>query len=394
MKRKIKLLIFILFIFITTGCYSYKEINESAIVSGIAIDKGDTFKYKVSVQIMNAKKKDEESTSLITYYSSQGNTVYEAMQKMLLDAPKDLYEGHNEILLISEELAKEETPLNFLDYFMRENAVEKNALVMIAKGNNAGDILKIITPLETLPSENLRTSLLLSSDKIGRTNLITIDDFVSKLLKDGIEVYAPSIKLVGSVKEGKSKQNIEDSNPDTKVVYDTIAIFKNKKFYEYLSKDEAFALNILNDKAKASSVTFKCDNDNYASINISGVSVNKRENYKNKMNVDLNVKIIFEIKSYDCKINLIRNSDNVKAIENKASKKIKSTINKLINHAYYNGKSDILGIGNDYYKMHYLKYKSKKLFFSKIVNNIKFKIKVKAVLDSPEFIIKSVKEEE
>ena len=55
MKKKLFLIIFI---FLLTGCYNYKELNKIAIVSSISIDKKDN-EYLVGAQVMNIKTKDD-----------------------------------------------------------------------------------------------------------------------------------------------------------------------------------------------------------------------------------------------------------------------------------------------------------------------------------------------
>ena len=132
MKKIIKLIVIFSILFFLSGCQNYMEINNYAIVSGISIDKSESDKemYTVGIQIMNAKKDEESDNSLITFYKSDGNTIFEALQKIMLDSPKELYLGHNEVVVISEELLKEKSPLNYLDYFMRHSKVEKDSFVM------------------------------------------------------------------------------------------------------------------------------------------------------------------------------------------------------------------------------------------------------------------------
>ena len=65
MKKIFNAIVFIIILFTLSGCFNYKEINDYAIVSGISIDENkekSVDKYKVGIQIMNAKK-DEESDS-------------------------------------------------------------------------------------------------------------------------------------------------------------------------------------------------------------------------------------------------------------------------------------------------------------------------------------------
>lgn len=115
MKKIHKIIIILLFIFCLSGCYNYEEINNYAIVSGISIDqnKEDNSKYDVGIQIMNAKKDEEADNSLITFYKASGNTIFESLEKIMLDSPKEIYLGHNEVIVISETLLKEKDPLNF-----------------------------------------------------------------------------------------------------------------------------------------------------------------------------------------------------------------------------------------------------------------------------------------
>ena len=144
MKKKIfKIFIIIIFLFSLSGCYNYKEINNYAIVSGVSIDKNndDVNKYKIGVQIMNAKKNEEDNSSLITFYEASGKTIYDALEKIILDSPKELYLGHNEVIVISEELLKKENPLNYLDYFMRDPESAKDAVVITSKEKKASSIL-------------------------------------------------------------------------------------------------------------------------------------------------------------------------------------------------------------------------------------------------------------
>ena len=111
MKKIFNTIVFIIIIFTLSGCFNYKEINDYAIVSGISIDENkekSVNKYKVGIQIMNAKKDEESDSSLITFYEASGKTIYDALEKIMLDSPKELYLGHNEVVVISEELLKKE----------------------------------------------------------------------------------------------------------------------------------------------------------------------------------------------------------------------------------------------------------------------------------------------
>ena len=241
--KKIRLLILIILLITLTGCFNYKEINDYAIVSGISIDINNN-SYEIGLQIMNAKKEKENNNSLITIYKGSGKTVYQALEKIMLDSPKELYLGHNEVIVISDELLKKKDPLEYLDFFLRESQIEKDSLIINAKDNKAYDILEIITPLETIPSSNLKSSLNIADNYNGTLSLVTIDEFIHNLKTSGKEAVLPSVIIVGSKNEGEKIDNISQSNPKSKIKYTTLAYFKNNKLYDYLSSDESNGYNL------------------------------------------------------------------------------------------------------------------------------------------------------
>lgn len=95
MKHKI---IFILLIFLFTGCYNYRELNNLAITSAVGIDKKDG-KYYVTTQVINTQKMGSDSTSTgsqskFVLYETSGDTLQEAFRQIVLESPKRIYANH------------------------------------------------------------------------------------------------------------------------------------------------------------------------------------------------------------------------------------------------------------------------------------------------------------
>lgn len=381
MKKIFKILV-LLFTFLSlTGC-DYKEINDYAIVSGISIDinKKNNSKYDVGVQIMNAKKDEESSNSQITFYKASGKTIYEALRKIILDSPKELYLGHNEVVIISEHLLKKEDPLNYLDFFMRDSRFEKDSLVIVSKNNRADSVLKIITPLETIPSRNLKATLKNADIFNGSLSIITMDEFVSTLKNKNKEAILPSIIITGDYKDGEKMKNIEESNPNAKLKFSTLAYFKNNKLKGYLTNDESVGYNMIINEAEKTYINVKCDNKNYATLQVE--KAKSSENiYQNKSLVKINTKVDSNLVEYNCKADFINNEKYIKDLEKKSAKKVKNLINKAIEKLYEQEKTDAIGYTDRFYK--------NKDFN---INNIKFEIKTKVSIKSTNLSIKSVKE--
>ena len=76
----------ILILLLTSGCWNYQELNEYAIVTGMAVDIEDN-KYKISFLIANGNKSENEQTktSIIT---GHGDSIYDAIKDISLMSPK------------------------------------------------------------------------------------------------------------------------------------------------------------------------------------------------------------------------------------------------------------------------------------------------------------------
>ena len=105
----LKILIVLVFSIFMTGCWQYIELNDIAIVTAVGIDK-EGKEYHLSVQIVNAKKQTKDYSaaeeSLVTVYDAKGKTLGEALNKISLESPFELYFGHIDMVVIGEATAR------------------------------------------------------------------------------------------------------------------------------------------------------------------------------------------------------------------------------------------------------------------------------------------------
>lgn len=397
MKKIIKIISFIFILSLLSGCYNYKEINDYAIVSGISIDKNEkesVNKYDVGIQIMNAKKDDESDSSTITTYKATGKTIYDALEKIMLDSPKELYLGHNEVVVISEELLKEEDPLNYMDYFLRDSEAEKDAVVMVSKNTKAYNVLRIITPLETIPTKNLRATLSVADNFSGILTVVTIDEFISDLANKKTEAIIPSVKITGKIKDGEKMENIAESNPEAKLSFDTLAYFKDNKLKGYLNSNESVGYNFLANIAKETYLNVKCDDKDYATLRITKSNFKEILYYENeKPVVNIKSKIDANLLEYNCKDDFLKDEESMKNLENKAKKRVNKLMKQTIHKLYNKEKSDVLKYQKKFFAKKY--YETKKLNYNgkDIIENISFKFNTTISIKSTELSVKSVREE-
>lgn len=327
--KKYLIILISLFLF---GCQNYRELNNSAIVSAIGIDKEED-KYIISVQIANTEKTNDEQETLNNpiVYSSNGKNISEALNNINLKSPNMLYLGHLQLVLISEKIAKNGVN-EITDYFLRSNQINKNFNILIAKNNTPEEILNVPTSLVNFPRGNILGSLEISSTIGGASNNIKFTKFINDLKSKGKNPVMSSINILDSSEKDKKDLQISD-----------MGVFKDDKLVGYLNKDETKGYNFLTNNIDSTIISFMCAKNSNISINL------KDENTKidfeinnNRPKIIINVSGTANIEESNCDI-------DIEEIQNKTNNQIKDLINSTINVVKQDYKTDIFGFGNTIY---------------------------------------------
>jgi len=389
MKNKLILLIVL---FSLTGCANYQELNDMALTSAIGIDKA-LDGYQLTAQIINTQnnKNTNSITSQITIYTSEGQTIQEALRLMLLESPKRLFIEHLNILVISEDVAKDGIK-DILDFFFRDAESLNQFYVLVARDYTALDILKIITPLESISSSNIKDRLTTDNKYLGITELVTFEELINMYLNNNIEIAIPSITIKGNVNEGDKNQNIEESESEARIFLSNTAIFKDDKLLDYLEQEEDIALNFITNKLQNTIITYKCDDDSYATIEIIGAKTKIKTN-KNNLEITIEVSGRGNISEIHCPINL-EDPEDIRKIQNDTNNKVISMLENTINNIKYNYNSDIFGFKDSFYKNNNKFYQQiKDNWYNQIFKNLKINIKSNIKITEKGKITKVIKDE-
>ena len=369
--RKIIILI-PLILTLLTGCYNYEELNNLAIVSAISISYDDNNNFNVIVQVVNPKKEQDSSSSnepdFVTFEST-GKTLHESFRKLTKKSLKKIYGNQMQLIIIDENVVKNNIK-DVLDFLIREPEIRNEVYVLIGKNK---DILKIITPLNNISSHNIKESIENDVKRLGCSKIITLSDLIKNYKNKKIELTIPTIKLSGNIDIGKKEKNIEQSETDTSIELDGLAVFKNNKLKGYLTDKESLAFNFITNKINNTLIKLKYKDNSYIVTELVKTKANLKTNIK-KNTIDISIKGNAAITELNKNID-IEQKDNIEKIENKLNKNIKKFIEnkyKKINNKY---NSDIYGFRDLIYKNNYKYYKNMNNK-DNILKNIKIKVKV------------------
>ena len=386
-----KKLIIIPILLLLTGCWNYYELNNLAICTGIAIDKIDD-KYEVTYLISNAKKTEtssKEGEAGTTTYSGIGDTIQDAINDLQIKIPFEPYSGHLVVTIISESIAKEGIE-NVLDYLARDTESRNFFYILLSKNTKAKDILEIISPLQTLPSQTIASDIETSANDSSLIYKITYNDFIYTLLEEGINPVLNSITIQGNEEKGTDTKELSKTIPQATIKIDTLGIFKDDKLLDWTTLEESKGINLLTNKAKNYYIKTNCE-DNYI--------MNKIENIKTKTKIDIdNNKVLVKIKGdasiieTNCKINL-KDTETINKIEENIKQELNNTIKKVSDLVQKKYQTDILGYGKMIHKNNPKKWNQIKTNWDEIFKNLEIETEYDIKIKKQGTLIQTIKEE-
>lgn len=328
MKKLLILLIIPLFL---TGCFDYQELNERAIVSGLAIDLKEE-DFEVTLEILNSKKSDsdKESTEKTYYVKGTGKTLSEAIQLANLKVSKDAYYSHLKVMVISEEIAKEKMEA-IIDYLLREPNIRNIFIPVLAEGCKASDILETTSTANPVSSETIQSLL---ENNIASNHLalkLDFEEFADALVDKRKDAVLNTLK--------KEEENL---------VLSGIAAFEGYKMKTILNSNEAATYLVLKNESDNRYLKTLCNKEEKKYITID-LYENKHTDISFKENKilvksDLKASIIDD----ECKFDF-RNPENYPKVEELFKNVIKEEYENLFKKIKEN-KTDILGINEANYK--------------------------------------------
>ena len=375
-----KKIIFSFFIVLClTGCWNYKELNEYSIVTGIAVDKSE-IGYKVSILISNVPKGSNggdtsSSNSDIVVYEGIGKSVSEALKDIGLISPKELYLNSFYILVISDEVAKDGIN-NVLDFFLKYSSSRNNFNVIISKDCKAKDTLKIMTSITNFPSQSIADNLKTTTKLQGAIKTTDFDDLISTLIKEGIEPSISTITIVGDIKEGFTKENLESSEPKAYVKLDNIAIFKGDKLIDFANHEESIGINILSNNVNEMYFSVPYNNGFIVVDTIKFKSKIDTTITNNKPAINIYLKGEGRIIETNGDVDL-NNNKVIKILEKEANDKVIDFVRQAI-YLSIKDETDILGIGRLFYQNHPNYYMNS----NNILENIEFTIDSNLIINN------------
>jgi len=336
-KKLTKLLAAVLSITLLSGCWDQNELNARAIVIGVAVDRGEHAPVKITAQIARASAIDTpqkgKSAGEKFYWNieNEGQTIFDIIRGFNHESSRKLYFPHNQIIMISKELA-EEGILQYLDFFMRDHETRLDVDIAVAEGK-AAQLLDVKPELETLPAINL--SILINSyQPMSHTISVDLHEFMDMLIGYSAAI-CPIVNL--SHQSGMEVLGVTGT-----------AVFIRDKMVGYLDPNMTRGMLWAKNKVKGGIVSVT-DGQGQFEVEIKkATSKRKLEYVDGKLKVKIKAKLEGTIGSHTGGAK-IQDPEVIKKIENLCNQRIKEEI--VVAHDEAKRlKADVFDYANELYK--------------------------------------------
>jgi spore germination protein KC len=335
-----------------SGCWSKKELTDLAIVAALGIDKNEEGRYVGTLQIINPANvtggmqggggSQGPPVSVVT---ETGDSIVELSRRTSRKLSRRLYYAHTNLIVISEDLAKEESISSILDPLERDAEFRSTAIIVIAQGKKASDIVKVLTLIDKIPSNKVIKTLKFTERTWGENISVNMQDAIKTLVSPGKELVVSGFRVSGDVAKGKKMDNTQQTEPSSLLYAGSLAIFKSGKLTAWIDGETARGSVFLLDKLNASAIAVKWEGKDegliYELIRQKTKVMAKME--KGKPRVSIEVHAEGNIGEARVPIDL-NNPDILLKIEKVIEKEIKKEISMAVKQAQKN-KSDIFGFG-------------------------------------------------
>jgi spore germination protein KC len=350
MARKMKILFILIAIsFFLSGCWSKKELTDLAIVAAMGVDKAEDGKYIMTLQIINpgnvagGMRGSGSQSPPVTIYSATGDNLVEASRHASSKISRRLYYAHANLVVIGEDLAREEGVATIIDGIDRDHEFRITTTMVIANHSSAEDLLRTLTPVDKIPANKVLKTLEFSEKTWGHNVKTSIQDVMKGLQASKGATVVSGFRLLGDPKHAGLPENIQESEPESTLEASGIAIIKDGKLVDWQYgksargtvwiRDEIQGTDINIDwKGKKEVIAYQT---NRQKTNVSGVMRNGRPHFS------IHTRVEGSIGEMNVPVD-ITDGKMISQMEKKIEKEIEGEIKKAIEQAQAN-QADIFG---------------------------------------------------
>lgn len=172
------------------------DIEHTAVIVALGVDKGDNGQYEISTQIAIPQASASENSNSESIISAKGKTIGEAIDKIAVNTGwYPLFSFCNLIILGQNALGG--NVMDIINFFIRTDRIPDSATLCVSEVP-AKELLLSNTPLDSVSSFAIQKILEQDYAKLDRIANVNVKNFVDGYYSKSSKGYLPLIKKVPS----------------------------------------------------------------------------------------------------------------------------------------------------------------------------------------------------
>ncbi|WP_240420153.1 Ger(x)C family spore germination protein [Paenibacillus periandrae] len=369
MKSLYSILVSLVILGLTAGCWDNNELDEYGYVQAVAIDRTKDDFIQLTTLFYNPSNKIDMGTTSKTAekginIQTSGETIFEAIRDISKKFGRKPKWDHMRVILIGEQLAKTQNIREVLDFFSRDHEPRGTVLPLVAQGS-AGDFLKIQPFIEQTVGQQFKKMETSGSLYSAKTSSIPLYELA-------IQLKSPS--------KTSAIPYIHKSSSQNKAEVSGVAFIKDGKLVDLLDEADTESFIMLTNKYISGTLEFPC-------ISSTKEQVQSKESFevlafnsvvtptvKDEV-VSIGVKIRIEGTVGELRCSFLKTKEDVDRFELTISDQVKQQLQHAIS-IFKRQELDAIGIGNQIYRKNPKLWKQLEPTWNKLLAQARYHIDV------------------
>ncbi|RIE01489.1 Ger(x)C family spore germination protein [Cohnella faecalis] len=309
--------------FALTGCWDRTELNELAITAGTAIDWKEG-RWVVTYQVVIPSAISAVLTAVgggagkvpVIVYSTEGETIREAVAKSALESPRKLFFSHNRVVVISSAAALHGLE-NLLDIYLRNPDTRETVSTLISD-KDARTILEQLMQVQIIPSDGIEETVKGEAEQLSTLPHVRMYNLAMSLAGPAHSAALPEI-LVSGDQGVTSADDLSQTSLKSKLRLGRLGLLRDNRMVGWLSRSEALGVAFISNKVSETSIIFSCEGDGAkpnSTFQIEHSKTKLRPEWKNgELVMHININSSGTLVETGCSVEDLNNPATIKQME-------------------------------------------------------------------------------
>lgn len=378
---------------VMAGCWDSREVEELGIIHGIAVEPADNGRVRVIFQYINTSVQSSgggggNNAAFQKPYRNQvveGDSFYDAVKQLPNETISRRFFGHNQILILSEQFARERGISEIVDYVIRDPQFRSSAFLLVGRGSDMVSLMDI--PSAVAPTPTQRISNLLRNHYLTSTYApLRLGEFVRVFESAGEQPFTAAIEIRPNASlPDAANHGIWDGQipePAYNVAINGTALFKGDKMVGWLNQEESRGLLWLRGEVRRGRILFPLP-DGGAGIMSTEIykAASKAKPYISEGKIIMKVKIEAEtvVEEITNGVAMDRPED-IKRLEEAQNQAIYREVQAALNAAQKQLQVDVFGFGEAIHRVYPQQWREMKSGWEEIFPGLQTDIEVKSTI--------------